>query len=331
MSAPAESVEETKLYLSVCFAGIPFITAYNVIASIYRGLGDSKSPMIYVSIACFINIILDCLFMGVFGMKAEGAAFATVLAQTFSVITAIFAWKKFKTGLTLKKSCFKPDSTIFKDLLKIGLPVSAQDGFIQISFLLITIIANSRGVNVAAAVGLVEKIISFLFLVPSAMLSSVSAIAAQNAGAGKDDRGRLVLWYGILICICFGAAVFTLCQFFAEPIVRLFVKNDSGVVHFGGQYLRSYTLDCMLACIHFCFSGYFCAYNKAFYSFIHNVVSVIFIRIPGTYLASVCWPENLYPMGLAAPAGSLLSNIICVILFVHLLHSRKKSDLLTTV
>ncbi len=330
IATPPEAVAETRHYLIICFIGIPFITAYNVISSIFRGFGDTKTPMYFVLVAGIVNIVLDYILIGPMRMGASGAALATVVSQVLSVVLAFIVLKKTDTGIEVSRKDFIIEKKVFSSILRVGVPVAVQEGFIQISFLVITAIANMRGVTIAASVGIVEKLICFFFLVPSAMLSSVSAIAAQNAGAGKDDRARLVLWYGIFICVCFGAAVFTLCQFFAEPIVRLFVKNDSGVVHFGGQYLRSYTLDCMLACIHFCFSGYFCAYNKAFYSFIHNVVSVIFIRIPGTYLASVYWPDNLYPMGLAAPAGSLLSNIICVILFVFLWRSRKKSDLLTT-
>jgi Na+-driven multidrug efflux pump len=174
-------------------------------------------------------------------------------------------------------------------------------------------------VTIAASVGIVEKIICFLFLVPSAMLSSVSAIAAQNAGAGKHGQGTRALRYGIMICVIFGCAVSLICQFAADPFVALFAGGDSEVIRFGGQYLRAYVLDCIAAGIHFCFSGYFCAYGKAFYSFIHNIVSILLIRIPGAYLASVYFPETLYPMGLAAPLGSLLSSVICLVLFLAMM------------
>jgi Na+-driven multidrug efflux pump len=203
-------------------------------------------------------------------------------------------------------------------LLKIGIPIAVQDGFVQIAFLVITAIANGRGVDVAAAVGIVEKIIGFVFLVPSAMLSTVSAMAAQNAGAGKHERGRQSLAYGILITVSVGLVVSLLCQVWAEPIVALFAKNSPQVVTMGGQYLRSYIFDCAIAGIHFCFSGYFCAYERSGLSFLHNLIAIVTVRIPGAYLASVLYPDTLFPMGVAAPAGSALSAVLCLVFFLVL-------------
>ena len=319
VSTPPESFEQTVAYLKVCFFGIPFIVAYNVIASIYRGMGDSKSPMIFVIIACSLNIILDYIFMGLLGMQAEGAAIATVIAQAFSVIISLLAIVKTRS-IKLAKKDLKIDQAVMSAILKIGLPVACQDGFIQISFIVITIIANRRGVNVAAAVGIVEKIICFLFLIPSSMLSSISAIAAQNIGAGYQDRARHTFYAGTAIAVGIGAVFALAFQFISYPVISLFT-GDEIVVRLGAQYLKSYVTDCVLAAIHFCFSGYFTAMGKSIISFIHNSISIIFIRIPGAYLASKFWPETLYPMGLAAPMGSSLSAIICVFVFIYL---RKK-------
>ena len=316
VSTPPESVEQTVAYLRVCFAGIPFIVAYNIIASIYRGMGDSKSPMIFVIIACTLNIILDYIFMGLMGMKAEGAAIATVIAQAVSVIISLIAIVRTRS-LKLTKSDLKIDRKVMGDILKIGVPVACQDGFIQISFIVITIIANRRGVNVAAAVGIVEKIICFLFLIPSSVLSSISTIAAQNIGAGYQDRARHTLYAGTAIAVGIGAVFAIAFQFISHPVISLFTRDEI-VVTLGTQYLKSYVTDCVLASIHFCFSGYFTAMGKSFISFIHNSVSIVFIRIPGAYLASKIWPETLYPMGLAAPMGSTLSAIICVFVFICL-------------
>ena len=316
VSTPPESVDQTVAYLRVCFAGIPFIVAYNVIASIFRGMGDSKSPMIFVIIACTLNIILDYIFMGVFGMQAEGAAIATVIAQAVSVIISLIAIVRTK-AMHLTKEDFKPQSQVLGPILKIGVPVACQDGFIQISFIVITIIANRRGVNVAAAVGIVEKIICFLFLIPSSMLSSISAIAAQNIGAGYQDRARHTLYAGTAIAVGIGAIFAVAFQFISHPVISLFTRDEI-VVTLGTQYLRSYVTDCVLAAIHFCFSGYFCAMGKSIISFIHNSISIILIRIPGAYLASKFWPDTLFPMGCAAPLGSLLSALICVGAYLYL-------------
>ncbi|MCI8364108.1 MAG: MATE family efflux transporter [Eubacterium sp.] len=202
MSTLAEAVEGTVQYLTVCFIGIPFITAYNIISSIFRGLGDSKSPMYFIAVACVVNIGLDYLFIGGMRLGPMGAALGTTLSQTVSVIVSLIIILKQKTGISLDKYCFKPQTDIMQPILKVGVPVAFQDGFIQIAFILITVIANQRGLNDAAAVGIVEKILSFLFLVPSSMLSTVSALSAQNIGAGKHERAsESVMWQKCFISV----------------------------------------------------------------------------------------------------------------------------------
>lgn len=314
MSTPAEAVSGTAAYLTICFAGIPFITAYNVISSVFRGLGDSKSPMYFIAVACAANIILDLVFMGVMDMGPAGAALGTTLSQTISVAVALIAIVKRRL-ISVSRSDFRPCREHIRRILNIGVPVALQDGFIQIAFIVITIIANQRGLNDAAAVGIVEKIIGFIFLVPSSMLSTVSAVCAQNIGAGKLERAAKTLRYAIFIAAGFGLVVSVLIQFIAEPVVGLF-SSDTAVITMGGQYFRGYVADCMFAGIHFCFSGYFCAYGKSGISFLHNFLSVLLARVPGAYLASKMFADTLLPMGLAAVAGSILSVIICTIAFI---------------
>ena len=319
ISTPKEAVPGTVAYLTICFLGIPFITAYNIISSIFRGMGDSKSPMYFIAVACAANIGLDYLFMGGFHMGPAGAALGTTLSQAVSVAVALAVIAKKKGGIAVGLQDLAPRSFVMGKLLKIGVPIALQDGFIQISFLVITVIANRRGLNDAAAVGIVEKIISFLFLIPSSMLSAVSALGAQNIGAGCPDRAQRTLGYAIAIAAGFGLFVSVLMQFLAEPMVSLFTDASQGsgaqVVRLGGQYLRGYVLDCMFAGIHFSFSGYFCACGKSGLSFLHNSIAILLVRIPGAFLASAYFPENLFPMGLATSAGSLLSVVICVIAF----------------
>lgn len=259
LSTPAQAIAETEKYIIVCFAGIPFITGYNVISSIFRGMGDTKSPLIFVGIAGIVNIIGDYILIGALNMGALGAAVATVSSQACSVIIAVVILLKRGNLVHITMDSLKLKKEYVKKILIIGTPISFQDGLIQVSFLVITAIANSRGVDVAAAVGIVEKIISFLFLVPSAMLSTVSAIAAQNAGAGSHERAKSTLYYGIRICIVYGIITIIVCE----------------------------------------------------------------------YLASVFFPATLYAMGIAAPAGSLLSVIICMYLYLKILIPDIKSGNVT--
>lgn len=316
MLTPIESVTQTNSYLMICFAGIPFIVAYNIISSIFRGLGDSKTPMYFVAIACVINIILDFVFVGGFSLGAMGAALATVLSQTLSVICGVIFLKKRSFDFSLKKSDFKLDKQFLFDITKIGLPISLQDGFIQISFIIITIIANSRGLIFAASVGIVEKFIGFLFLVPSAMLSTISAITAQNYGAGKMERAKLSLKYALALVLLFGGIMCLLCQLFPKILVGLFTR-ELPVIEAGALYLMSYATDCIFAGIHFVFSGYFCGIGKSGISFIHNIISILVMRIPGAYLTSIWFEDTLYPMGWAAPIGSLISAIICIGFYIY--------------
>ena len=178
MSTPAAAVSGATAYLTVCFIGVPFITAYNIISSIFRGMGDSKSPMRFIAVACAVNIALDYLFMGFFHLGPVGAALGTTLSQAVSVVTALIVIKKRRSGVALRKADFRPNRQAMGQILKIGVPIALQDGLIQIAFIVITVIANQRGLTDAAAVGIVEKVISFVFLVPSTMLSTVSALGA---------------------------------------------------------------------------------------------------------------------------------------------------------
>ncbi len=314
MSTPAEAVAGTVTYLTICFMGIPFITAYNIISSVFRGLGDSKSPMYFIGAACVANIFLDYLFIGVFHLGAAGAALGTTLSQTISVVLALTVILRQQTGIRLKRQHFQPQSKTMGQILKIGIPVALQDGFIQIAFIVITVIANRRGLNDAAAVGIVEKIIGVVFLVPSTMLSTVSALSAQNIGAGKHDRAALTLRYAVWIAAGYGLLISFATQFTAAAEVGLFTE-DAAVILLGEQYLQGYIWDCMFAGIHFSFSGYFCAYGRSGISFLHNFLSIVCVRIPGAFLASKYYADTLFPMGLAAPGGSLLSVLICAAAF----------------
>ncbi len=313
VSTPAQAVEGTVDYLKICFIGIPFITGYNIISSVFRGMGDSKSPMYFIAVACIVNIALDFLFIGKFGMGAAGAALGTTLSQTVSVIISLIFIIK-KKMIALSRADFKPKKEIVASIFKIGAPIALQDGLIQIAFIVITVIANRRGLTDAAAVGIVEKIISFVFLVPSSMLSSVSALGAQNIGAKREDRAVKTLKYAVLISVCFGIAVCVLTQFIAMNAVSLFTK-DTAVILAGSLYLKGYIFDCIFAGIHFSFSGYFCAKGRSELSFIHNIISIAFVRIPAVYLASKTFKTTLFPMGLATALGSLVSVIICIIAF----------------
>lgn len=317
MHTPAEAIPGTVDYLVICFLGIPFITAYNIISAIFRGLGNSRSPMIFIAIACAANILLDVLFMGTFQMGPAGAALGTTLSQAISVVISLVMIRRYHLGITFRKEYLKPRGDMIRKLLRIGVPIALQDGFIQVAFLTITVIANERGITDAAAVGIVEKIISFVFLVPSSLLSTVSALGAQNIGAHQGDRARAILKDSLKAAAAFGIFMILVMQLAAPYFVGAFTA-DPEVISAGAPYLRGYIVDTLFAGIHFSFSGFFCACGRSEFSFFHNVISIVLARIPLVYAASKAFPATLLPMGLATAGGSLVSIGICLVLYKKL-------------
>ena len=322
MSTPIEAASGAREYLTICFIGVPFITAYNILSSIFRGLGDSKSPMYFIAVSCAANIVLDYIFIGALDMGPAGAALGTTLSQTISVIIALIVIKNRDMGIRISKADFKPVRKITGQIMRVGIPIALQDCFIQIAFIVITVIANRRGLTDSAAVGIVEKLIGIFFLVPSSMLSSVSALAAQNFGAGKPERARLTLKYAACLAVGFGLIVSLITQFVPELLVSAFT-DDAAVTVSGGQYLKSYVWDCAFAGATFAFSGYFCALERSEISFIHNIISILLVRIPVAYFMSAMYKNSLFPMGFASPLGSLLSLFICIAAYIIL--NKKKT------
>ena len=316
MLTPQEAVAQTRLYLLICFAGVPLIVAYNVISGIFRGAGDSRKPMYFVAAACVTNIVLDFVFIGFCGMGAAGAALGTVCGQAVSVAAAFLVIRRQNPGFSVSRQDFCMDREVVGRILKVGTPVAMQDGLIQVAFVVITVIANSRGLIVSAAVGIVEKLNGFMFLVPSAFLSAISTITAQNMGADKAERARRSLYYSLAITVGWGLCCALYSQFLPHTLVGIFTRDDA-VLAAGCAYLQSYAFDCVFAAVHFCFSGYFCGDQKSMVSFIHNITAIVLVRIPGAWLASRLFPASLYPMGWAAPLGSLLSAVICVGFYLY--------------
>lgn len=324
---PKEAVSQTRQYLLICSLGVPFIFAFNMISGIFRGLGDSKNPMYAVVSACGVNVFLDFVFVGGCGLGARGAALATVIGQLTSCIVVYFLYTKRNPEYRIKLKEIKLEKEVLKKVIFVGIPVALQDGFIQVAFLVITVIANARGLVDSAAVGVVEKMICFFFLVPSAFMSAISALTAQYTGAGSLNKAKASLKLGLLITVIWGAFIILLSQVAAVPMVSIFT-GDELVRNAGAIYLHAYSIDTLFAAIHFCFSGYFCGVQKSYISFLHNLISVLVIRIPGSYFASKLFPNTLFPMGLAAPLGSLVSALICVAFFMY--YNKKDKESIVT-
>lgn len=318
MKTPIEAVADARQYIFICSCGIPFIIGYNAVSGIFRGIGDSKTPVYFIVIACAVNIIGDFILAGGLKMGAAGAALATIIAQMVSFFAfLIYMWKK---GLPFAFG--RKDIRLKKDdmsaILKVGFPLALQDALVNVSFLAITAILNGLGLVASAAVGVAEKIMGFAFLPAGAFASAVATMSAQNLGAKKPGRARSAYYHGVLYSFIFGCAVCIFAQFFPELLPGIFSKDEE-VIAAAGQYMRSYTTDCILVSFVFCTNSYFSAYGKATISFIHSMIATFVVRIPATYFLSRYVTDSLYAMGLAAPAASMVSIAICAFV-LHRLH-----------
>ena len=324
LHAPAEAFEATVTYIRICSLGAVFIVAYNVLGSIFRGLGDSRTPLMTVGFACIFNIIGDLLFVAVLNMAAAGAALATVMAQAFSVAVCILILRK-KGGLPVEfeKKHLKLKAGTAGHILKLGFPVALQEGLVGISFLVIAAIVNSLGVVPSAGVGVAQKVCSFIMLVPSSFSQSLSAFVAQNIGAGKPDRARRAMACGMGASLAAGVVMFTVTFFRGDLLAGIF-SSDPEVVMAGFEYLKSYAIDTMFVAFLFCFIGYFNGCGKTSLVMVQGIIGAFGVRVPVSFLMSRLEPVSLFKIGLATPCSTIVQIIICGGYFLWMLRRERK-------
>lgn len=311
MKAPKEALSQTVEYIFICSCGILFITGFNAVSGILRGMGDSKTPLLSVAIACVINIAGDLLLVGVFHWGVAGAAIATIASQGISFLVTLLILKRRRLPFAFSKENIALHKEKTLRILKIGAPMALQDALVNVSFLIILAIVNTMGLAASAALGVVEKILGFAMLPPSAFSAAIAAMVAQNLGAGEHGRARRCIWPGIGFSMIFGVLFFVSAQIAPEFFISLFSK-EAGVVAAGALYYRSFSIDCMLVCIVFCMNGYFSGCGKTLFNMIHGLSATFLVRIPVSYFVSRMDNATMYQMGFAAPAASVLSIIMCL-------------------
>ena len=321
LNAPKESFDQTVQYVFICGAGSLFIVAYNVLGSVFRGLGDSKTPLITVAIACVVNIFGDLYCVAVLHLGAAGAAIATVAAQGVSVVASLIIIKKQKLPFSLKKKNIRFNLQYTKSTLKLGVPIALQDFLVGISFLVILAIVNSLGLVASAGVGVAEKVCAFIMLVPSAFSQAMSVFVSQNRGAGKMDRTEKGLRYGIITSLSCGVVLFYLSFFHGIPAAKIFT-NDMQVAEAAADYLKAYAIDCMLTSFLFCLIGYFNGMGKTQFVMIQGLIGAFGVRIPVSFLMSRMATPRLFFIGLATPCSTFVQIVICLVYFfaAHLSH-----------
>jgi len=310
MHAPAEAFDVTVSYIRICGSGFLIITGYNLLGSIFRGLGDSKTPLAAVGIACVLNIIGDLVFVAVFGLGAPGTAIATVLAQLVSLVISLFIIRRVKLPFTFRRSHIRVDRERAAAIFRIGTPIALQDFLVGISFLVLLSIVNSLGVTASAGVGVAEKVCAFIMLVPAAFMQSMSAFVAQNYGAGLPDRARTALRAGITVSLLFGIVMFTLTFFHGDLLAGIFSSDREAVLD-AWDYLKAYAIDCLLTCFLFCFIGFFNGIEKTTFVMLQGICGAFLVRIPVAFLMQRIGNGSLFLIGLATPCSTVVQIILC--------------------
>ncbi len=327
MSVPQEAVEKCIKYTIICSAGTIFITAYNVISGIFRGLGNSNLPLFFIFIACIVNILGDLFFIGYLKLDAVGAAIATVIAQAVSVIISLIVIRKKKVNFEFSKDSFKLKKEFSLSILKIGSPIALQDGLTNLSFLIIGAFINKMGLEQAASVGIAEKLFVFLALVPLAMMSTMATVVSQNEGAKKSHRSHQAVRIGIVISCVFGVATALFTVFGGDILARIF-NNDSVVVGFTKDYLHTSGWEYLLLSFYFIIMGYLNGKGKTFFVMVQGLISAFLIRIPLSWYLSSLENSTMGLVGYAIPCSALAGLFMCLTYyFIISIKEKKAMDL----
>lgn len=323
MNAPPEAFEKTIHYIRICGAGSLFITAYNLISAIFRGMGNSKAPLLFVAIACAANIIGDVLLINVFHMGTAGAAAATIGAQAVSVILSVLLIKKRGLPFPFQKKHLHPDIKIAKEVLKLGAPIALQDMCNEISYLILIGLVNTLGVTASAGVGIAEKLVMFMLLIPMSYMQSISAFTAQNIGAGQNARAEKSMWVGMGTAVILGLCMSYFPFFHGDLLSMVFIK-DRAVVLASAEFLRATTIECFILSIAYCFTGYYNGIGKTGFVMIQGLCAIFLVRIPYAWFASTRPQPKLFQIGLSAAFAAVFTLLVCVVYYLYQNVAQKK-------
>ena len=316
MNAPPEAFAETQRYIAICGAGSVMIIAYNVLGSVMRGVGDSRTPLMTVAIASACNIAGDLLLIALLGMGAAGAAIATVASQTVSVVVSLLLLRRRGLPFRFTRDQIRIDGPILRRITRFGLPIAAQDLLVGLSFLVILAIVNELGLIASAGVGVAEKVCAFIMLTPAAFMQAMSAYVAQNHGAGKHERAVRGLKIAVALSTLFGAAMFYLAFFHGDLLCGIF-SNDAAVVRAGFDYLRAYGVDCLFTCFLFCFIGFYNGLGHTGFVMAQGIGAAFLVRIPVAYYMSRT-TGRLFDIGLSVPCSTVVQIAACFAFYAYL-------------
>ncbi len=325
MHAPEESFSRTVSYIRICGAGFIIIVAYNLLGSIFRGLADSKTPLIAVGIACVFNIAGDLFFVSVLHMGASGAATATVIAQLVSVVISFFIIRRTKLPFEFTRANLRPERYPAKQIFLIGSPVALQDFLVGISFLVLVAIVNDIGVYASAGAGVANKVCAFIMLVPLAFMQSMSAFVAQNIGGGFPDRAKQALKSGIAVSFAFGVVMFAVTFFRGDLLAGVF-SHEATTIAQAWDYLKAYAIDCLMTCFLFCFIGYYNGMGRTGFVMAQGILGAFAVRIPAAFIMQHIGGGSLFMIGLATPMSTVLQIILCFAYYFKIRNKEVRSQ-----
>lgn len=314
MQAPDEAFSLTTDYIKICGAGFLVISAYNLLGSIFRGLGDAKTPLIAVGIACIFNIVGDYIFVAIFNLGSSGAAIATVLAQFISVIISLLMIRRAKLPFEFNKTYVKLKKGFANVIIKIGTPVALQEFLVGGSFLVLLAIVNQLGVIASAGVGVAQKVCTFIMLVPISFMQSMTAFVAQNYGAGFMHRAQKTLKTGVIVSFVFGVVMFVITFFRGDLLASVF-SQDADTIKAAWEYLKAYAIDCLNTCFLFCFIGYFNGIGKTKFVMLQGLCGAFLVRIPFALLMQNTGNNSLFAIGMSIPCSTVLQIIMCFVAY----------------
>lgn len=323
MQAPEEALGLTSGYIRICGAGIFFIVAYNLLAAIFRGLGDSQSTLLFVLVACIVNVFGDLFLVAGLHLDAAGAAIATVAAQAVSVVCAVIMLLKKHLPFKLCKADFRLNPQCRK-FLSIGLPLALQEFLTQLSFLALCAFVNRLGLEASSGYGVACKIVNFAMLIPSALMQSMAAFVSQNIGVGSKKRARQSMFTGIGIGLAFGCAVFALVWFKGDALAGVFTA-DQAVITNAFAYLKGFAPETIATAVLFSMVGYFNDNNKTVWVMVQGLVQTLLVRLPMAYFMSIQPNASLTMIGLAAPTSTAV-GIVLNICFYFYFERTSRSD-----
>ena len=323
MQAPEEAVDLTASYVRICGGGIFFIVAYNLLSAIFRGLGDSKSPLLFVLVACIVNVIGDLALVAGLHMDAAGAAIATVSAQALSVVFAVVLLIKKELPFSIARKDFRLNPQC-KKFLKIGLPLALQEFLTQVSFLALCAFVNRLGLEASSGYGVACKIVNFAMLVPSALMQSMASFVSQNIGAGKKKRAKKSMFTGIGVGLVVGCLVFALVIFKGDMLAGFFT-TDAAVIENGYAYLKGFALETIVTAILFSMVGYFNGNNKTIWVMTQGLIQTLLVRLPLAYFMSIQPNASLTKIGLAAPISTMVGVVLNIGFYVYLNRAEQKN------